>query len=134
MGAARLFWQFLKLHTSTLQSRAVAGYQTSCSQQLWPCCSGRISNCARGCPAAVSGSQTASLSKGRANMQQQQQQQQRQVKMRSVRVSLRLCTALHYTALHCTALHCTALHCTATGANLTFPAEFVLLAGLLVFP
>jgi hypothetical protein len=39
----------------------VAGHQTAC---------------ARGCPAAVSGSQTASLSKERANMQQQQQQQQ----------------------------------------------------------
>jgi hypothetical protein len=31
----------------------------------------------RGCPAALAGSQTVSLSKGRAIMQQQQQQQQR---------------------------------------------------------
>jgi hypothetical protein len=37
----------------------VAGYQTAC---------------ARGCPDVVSGYQTASLSKGRANLQQQQQQ------------------------------------------------------------
>jgi hypothetical protein len=49
---------FLKL---LLCCSAVAGYQTAC---------------ARGCPAAVAGSQTALLSKGRANMQQQQHQQQ----------------------------------------------------------
>jgi hypothetical protein len=59
--AALLQRQFLKLHTSALQSHAVAGYQTAC---------------ARGCPATVAGYQTASLSKGRANMQQQKQQQQ----------------------------------------------------------
>jgi hypothetical protein len=47
---------------------AVAGYHTAC---------------APGCPAAVAGSQTASLSKGRANMQQQQQQQQQQSKVYS---------------------------------------------------
>jgi hypothetical protein len=52
-AAAQLQRQFLKLHTSALQSLAVAGYQTAC---------------VRGCPAAVSGSQTASLSKGRANI------------------------------------------------------------------
>jgi hypothetical protein len=33
------------------------------------------------CPAAVAGAQTASLSIGRANIQQQQQQQQQQRKM-----------------------------------------------------
>jgi hypothetical protein len=61
--AALLQRQFLKLHTSALQSLAVARYQTAC---------------ARGCPAAVAGSQTASLSKGLANMQQPQQQHQQQ--------------------------------------------------------
>jgi hypothetical protein len=50
--------KFLKVHTSTLQSLVTAGYQTACT---------------RGYPAALADSQTASLSKGRANMQQQQQ-------------------------------------------------------------
>jgi hypothetical protein len=55
-----LQWQDTKLHArGGCCLAAVARYQTAC---------------ARGCPAAVSGYQTASLSKGRANMQQQQQQ------------------------------------------------------------
>jgi hypothetical protein len=33
MGAAWLQWQFLKLHTSALQSLAVGGYQTACTRQ-----------------------------------------------------------------------------------------------------
>jgi hypothetical protein len=37
--------QFLKLHTSALQSLAVAGYQTACTWRLLTCCSGRIPNC-----------------------------------------------------------------------------------------
>jgi hypothetical protein len=61
-AAAQLQRQFLKLHTSALQSLAVAGYQTAC---------------ACGCPAAVSGSQTASLSKGRANIRPQKDIYQR---------------------------------------------------------
>jgi hypothetical protein len=48
---------------------AVKGYQTAC---------------ARGCPDAVAGSQTASLSKGCANIQQQQQQQQQQSKKQEI--------------------------------------------------
>jgi hypothetical protein len=66
-----LQWQFLKLHTSALQSLAVARYQNACTRPLLPCCSGKIPNCylqwqdtklhARGgCyPAAVAGYQTA---------------------------------------------------------------------------
>jgi hypothetical protein len=64
--AALLQRQFLKLHTSALQSpalalwqdtklhahvgccpAAVAGYQTACTCRLLPCSSGRISNCMR---------------------------------------------------------------------------------------
>jgi hypothetical protein len=62
--AALLQLQFHKLHTSALQSLAVAEYQTACTRRLLPCCSGRMPNCMRawltGCPAAVSGSQAAS--------------------------------------------------------------------------
>jgi hypothetical protein len=57
-------WQDTKLHAhGSCCPAAVAGYQTAC---------------ARGCHAAVSGSQTALLSNGRANMQQQQQEHQQQ--------------------------------------------------------
>jgi hypothetical protein len=58
-----LQWQDTKLHArgGGCCPAAVAGYQTAYS---------------RGCPAVVSGYQTASLSKGRANLQQQQQKQQ----------------------------------------------------------
>jgi hypothetical protein len=76
MGAARLQRQFLKLHTSALQSFAVAGYQSSKLHAHSGCCPAAVAGyqtaCARGWPAAVSVFQTASLSKGRANMQQQQ--------------------------------------------------------------
>jgi hypothetical protein len=68
-AVALLQWQDTKLHArGGCCPAAVTGYQTAC---------------AHGCPAAaaVSGSQTTSLSKGRAKMQQQQQQQQQQSKM-----------------------------------------------------
>jgi hypothetical protein len=44
-AVALLQRQFLKLHTSALQSLAVAGYQTACTRRLLTCCSGRIPNC-----------------------------------------------------------------------------------------
>jgi hypothetical protein len=75
MGAARLTAvagsQTASKHSAT--TNAVAGYQTACTNARF--CPAAVAECqtayARGCPAAVAGSQTASLSKGRANMQQQ---------------------------------------------------------------
>jgi hypothetical protein len=42
-AVAMLQRQFLKLHTSALQS--LAGYQSACMRRLLTCCSGRIPNC-----------------------------------------------------------------------------------------
>jgi hypothetical protein len=44
-AVALLQRQFLKPHTSDLQSLAVAGYQNACRRRLLTCCSGRIPNC-----------------------------------------------------------------------------------------
>jgi hypothetical protein len=54
--AALLQRQFLKLHTSALQSLAVTRYQTACTRWLVPWCmavEGYQTACARACPAML---------------------------------------------------------------------------------